>query len=77
MLFLKLLLRRRWIWCRLLRVGIRVAMMRCCDDEDVEMLTRTYCYIVVQSLCEDGNYPHQRKSIENHDFSSFSPVRSF
>jgi hypothetical protein len=47
MLFLKLLLRRRWIWWGLLRVGIRIAMMRCRDDGDVEMLRRTYCYIVV------------------------------
>jgi hypothetical protein len=58
MLFLKLLLRRKWICWGLLSVGIRVAMMRCCDDGDVEMLRRTYCYIVVQSLCVDGNYSH-------------------
>jgi hypothetical protein len=47
MLFLRLLLRRRWMWWRLLRVGIRVAMMRCRDDEDAETLRRTYCYILV------------------------------
>jgi hypothetical protein len=47
MLFLRLLLRRRWMWWRPLRVGIRVAMMRCCDDGDAEMLRPTYFYIVV------------------------------
>jgi hypothetical protein len=47
MLFLRLLLHRRWILWRVLSAGTRIAMMRCCDDGDAEMLRPTYFYIVV------------------------------
>ena len=63
MLFLRLLLRRKMLVVGKLCEEVCIKMVRCCDDGDdgdVEMLARTYCYIVVSvAACLDGNGPHQ------------------